>query len=461
MQTSNFFSVNDFFLVPICLILLYAIIRNRAHNCKDERIKKQYYQAFYFKIICVIAYVIITAYYFGGGDTALFYQAIQDFRTALNDDFSHFSGIVSTTELNDNNPLTPYFMYDNYVGDVTYNYMRIAGNFFVPRLGLIPSLVFFNSYFCICFCFMMFALGGALRLFKTFYYYYPEARRELALAVLFLPSVSFWSSGLLKDTICFGAVGFLVYGVLNIFIKKRKIAASIFWIAASSYLLYTIKTYIFLVLLLAVTVWIFAETNRLIKDKTLRQVFTFMMLVIGVIASYFMIQYFTAQETLKQYQLDNIVSYAENQRNNYQLVDVMYNQQTSYYSVNASNPASLVLNSIGATFFRPFPWEVKSAAAVLSAMEALAFLLLTVNLVFKRRVGRVFTEIFKDPRMLLCFVFAFVFAVGVGASTANFGSLSRYKIPCMPFYMVLVLLIYKKTLLPYPKWLKRIIGYIK
>jgi hypothetical protein len=214
-------------------------------------------------------------------------------------------------------------------------------------------------------------------------------------------------------------------------------------------------------LVLAIVVWIFAETNRLIKDKTLRQIFTSMMLVVGFIVSYFMIQYLTAQDTLKQYQFDNIVSYAENQRNNYQIVDQMYNQQTSYYSVNASNPVSLVFNSIGATFFRPFPWEVKSAAAVLSAMEALAFLALTVNLVFKRRIGRIFGEIFKDPRLLMCFMFAIVFAIGVGASTANFGSLSRYKIPCMPFYMILLLVIYKKTTLPYPKWLRRILGYIK
>jgi hypothetical protein len=461
MEPSQFFSINDFLLVPLCVIIMYAILRARASACKDESVKKLYFQAFYFKIFCVIIYSIITAYYFGGGDTALYYQAIHDFRTALNEDFGYFSNIISSPELSDSNPLSPFFIYDNYAGDFTYNYMKVAGNFFVPRLGLLPSLIFFDSYLCICFCFMMFALGGAIRLFKTFYYYYPDARRELALAILFLPSVGFWSAGLLKDTICYGAIGFLTYGVFNILIRKRKIVISLFWVLLCSYLLYTIKTYIFLVLLLAITVWIFAETNRLIKDKTLRQVFTFMMLVIGVVAGYFMIQYFTQSETLKQYQLDNIVSYAENQRNNYKLVDQMYNQQTSYYSVNASNPASLVLNSIGATFFRPFPWEVKSAAAVLSAMEAMAFLVLTVSLVFKKRIGRIFTEIFKDPRLLMFFVFAFVFAIGVGASTANFGSLSRYKIPCMPFYMMLLLILYKKTALPYPKWLRRVLGFIK
>lgn len=457
----SFFSINDFFLVPLCLLIMYAILRSRASACKDDTIRKYYYSAFYFRIFCVIAYSIITAYYFGGGDTALFYQGIQDFRAALADNFNYFSYIVNSSELDDGNPLSPYFMFDNYSGDVTYNYMRIAGNLFVPRLGVLPSLIFLNSYLCICFCFMMFALGGAIRLFKTFYYYYPSARRELALATIFLPSVGFWSSGLLKDTVCFGCVGFIVYGALNVIIRKRKIISSLLWIAVCSYLLFTIKTYIFLVLLLALTIWIFAETNKLIKEKTLRQIFAFLTFIIGVTAGYFMVQYFTSLETLKQYQLDNIVSSAENQRNNYLIVDQQLGQQTSYYSINSSNPFLLVVNSIGATFFRPFLWEIKSAASVLSAIEALGFLLLTVNLFFKKGIALPFRMIFKDPRILMCFVFAMIFAVGVGASTANFGTLSRYKIPCMPFYMIMLLLLYRNTGLAYPKWLTRVLGYIK
>jgi hypothetical protein len=458
----SFFSVNDFFLVPLCLVMMYAIARNRAKACKDENIRKYYFNIFYFKVFCVFAYAIITAYYFGGGDTALYYQGINDLRASLSDDFNHFPYILASSKLDDSNPLSPYFMYDNYAGDITYNYMRAASNFFIPRLGIFPSIIFFNSYLCICLCFMMFALGGAIRLFKTFYYYYPSAKRELALATLFLPSVGFWSAGLLKDTICFGCVGFILYGVLNIFIRKRKFFGSLFVIAVCSYLLYTIKTYIFLVLILALVIWIFAETNRLIKEKTLRQIFAFMTFLIAIGAGYFLVQYFTSDETLKQYQLDNIVSSAENQRYNYKLVAEQTETQTSYYSLgNTSNPALLALNSIGATFFRPFLWEIKSVASVLSAIEALGFLFLTLHLIRKRGIVKPFRLIFKDPRILMCFVFAIIFAVGVGASTANFGTLSRYKIPCMPFYMIMLVLLYRNSGLAYPKWLIRLLGYLK
>jgi len=175
------------------------------------------------------------------------------------------------------------------------------------------------------------------------------------------------------------------------------------------------------------------------------------------------LQYFTSEESLKQYQLENIMSSAEQQRIVYKTLYESYDQaqQVSYYSIQTSNPFLLIVNSIIATFYRPFPWEVRSAAAVLSAVEALGFILLTIYLLFKRGVTKVFREIFRDPRILMCFIFAMVFAIGVGASTANFGTLSRYKIPCMPFYLVMVVLLYHNLKLKHPKWLDRILGYPK
>lgn len=454
----RFFSVNDIFLVPLCLILLYAIIRNRAKQYIGTPLEKIYYNAFYFKVICVLAYTVITEFYFSGGDTGLYYQGVKDLRNALTDDLSNIGHIINSSNITEENPLAPYFLYDDYSAyDITFNYMRSPANFFMPRLGIVPSMIFNHSYLCISLCMAFFALGGSLRLFKTFYYYYPSARKELALAVLFLPSVGFWSAGLLKDTICFGAVGFVVYGVLNIVIRKRKFVSSAIWIFLCSYLLFTIKTYIFLSLILALTIWIFSETNQLIKEKTLRQVFAFMTFTIGIGVAFFLFQYFTSQDTLKQYQLDNIVTTAEYQRSNYEAIDRMSDNQSSYYSVNASNPLSLAVNSIGATFFRPFIWEVKSAAAILSAAEALAFLLLTLHLFLKRGLIQPFRLIIKDPRISMCFIFAMIFAIGVGASTANFGALSRYKIPCMPFYMVMLLLLYRNSKLPYPRWLNWIL----
>ena len=96
-------------------------------------------------------------------------------------------------------------------------------------------------------------------------------------------------------------------------------------------------------------------------------------------------------------------------------------------------PAGIVV-----TLFRPFPWEVKKVIVLLSALEALAFLYLTLKIFFSRKTK--LKVIFKDPTVLFCLIFSLIFAFSVGLTAGNFGALSRYKIPCMPFYCAFILI---------------------
>jgi ABC-type sulfate transport system permease component len=71
------------------------------------------------------------------------------------------------------------------------------------------------------------------------------------------------------------------------------------------------------------------------------------------------------------------------------------------------------------------------------------FLYLTL-LVFYRNGMQTFRKIFSDPTLFFCLVLTLIFAFAVGISSYNFGALSRYKIPCMPFFgAFLVILLYK------------------
>jgi hypothetical protein len=417
-----------------------------------------YFRAFYFKIICVFAFTILTEFYFKGGDTSLFYQATQDMRAAIKDNPDNFWIALGTSKLTIKNPLFDYFYFDNYQYDITYNYMFSTANFFPPKLALIPSYIFFNSYLCISMIFGFFALGGAIRLFKTFYYFYPHLYREIALATLFLPSVCYWSSGLLKDPVCFGSVGFICYGFLNIFVRKKKILVSAAIIIACGLLLFFIKVYILLVLVLALLIWQFAEFNKLIENKTLRSIFAFMTFAVSIIVGVMLLRYLTSMEAGQQYQLDKMMGNAEYQRQMYALI-AKEQGHDSHFTINTSNPVLMVFGGLTATFYRPFLWEVNSPIVLLAVFESSIFLFMTLYFFYKRGVKKFFSLSFSEPRILMCFIFSFVFAMAVGISSANFGALSRYKIPCMPFYMIMLLLLFQKTKLPYPKWFQRIIDF--
>jgi hypothetical protein len=99
-------------------------------------------------------------------------------------------------------------------------------------------------------------------------------------------------------------------------------------------------------------------------------------------------------------------------------------------------PAAVVV-----TLYRPFMWEARKIIVFLSALEALIFLYFTLKVLVVHKT-KLISIVGKDPTLMFCFVFAIIFAFAVGISSYNFGALSRYKIPCLPFYAALLIVLY-------------------
>jgi hypothetical protein len=93
------------------------------------------------------------------------------------------------------------------------------------------------------------------------------------------------------------------------------------------------------------------------------------------------------------------------------------------------------------TLFRPFIWESKKIIVLLSALEALVFFYFTLKVIIKRKT-KIFSMVLKDPNLSFCLAFSIIFAFAVGITSYNFGALSRYKIPCLPFYAAFLLIVY-------------------
>jgi hypothetical protein len=456
---ATLFQEGDFFVGPLCFIILMMIMSVILRKYKNDTLKGLFLKAFYFKMAITLAYTSVISFYYGGeGDTEMYYYCTMDLHKAVMDNSDNFFQIYGTKVINVKTTLMNYFIYDGYAYP-NFEFMHSSSNFMIPKLGLPIALIFDKSYLCMAMVFSFFALGGAIRLFKVFYHYFPQYYREIAFATLFLPSVAFWSSGFLKDPICYGAVGYLVYGIFNIFIKRRKMGISFLWIVISVILLYYIKVYILLALSPAIVLWLFSEFNKVVKNKTLRRIMAVMTFTVGAVTALLLINVTTSDENLKQYQLDTFVETGNYQRGLYEGFSQQYSG--SYFSLGSKNPILLFPLGIVATLFRPFPWEVTSPIVMLSAAEAFMFLTFTIAFVYKRGFLTLFKDAFKRPVLIMCVIFALLFSAAIGSTAGNFGSLSRYKIPCLPFYLIMILVLYRESKLEYPRWFNRMLGYTK
>ena len=51
----------------------------------------------------------------------------------------------------------------------------------------------------------------------------------------------------------------------------------------------------------------------------------------------------------------------------------------------------------------------------------------------------------KDPNLMFFLIFSLIFAFAVGITSYNFGALSRYKIPCLPFYGAFLMILLNQS----------------
>ncbi len=49
--------------------------------------------------------------------------------------------------------------------------------------------------------------------------------------------------------------------------------------------------------------------------------------------------------------------------------------------------------------------------------------------------GSTFTRAWREPMFLTCLIFVSIFSLAVGVSTPNLGTISRYRIPLLPFFV--------------------------
>jgi hypothetical protein len=425
----------DLILTPIYLLILYVVAYQFKPFATDKRTAKYFIPGFTVKIIGAIALGLVYQFYYGGGDTFVFYQDSSLINQVLLKNFT-----TGLKLLYSNDRFDP----EIYLYTSRMHHFGDTSTYFVIKLAAVLSLISFNSYTVIACLFASISYSGLWNLYRTFYRLYPHLYKPLAYSVLFIPSVFFWGSGYLKDTITLASVGWVIYGLYWVVIKKQKFLQSSFVLIASCYILYVIKIYILLCLLPAIIVWVFLQYTSNIRSAIFKFVLTPLLLVVAAALSFYAIQ--VVGEDNSRYSLEAVAGTAEDTAR--WLAYLGETQGGSVYTLgdfdySTAGMVRKALPAINVTLFRPYVWEVHNIVMMLSALESLFLLILTLYVLYKKGPLNVMKTIQKNTFVLFCLIFSVSFSFAIGISTYNFGSLVRYKIPMLPFYLLALLVILK------------------
>jgi len=240
-------------------------------------------------------------------------------------------------------------------------------------------------------------------------------------------------------------LGWLTYSTFRILVNRELKPINFFILISSFILIAKIKLYILLGFIPALVLWVLFSYSHNIKSSMKRTLVKVSVIALCTGGFLFVTQKFAME--LGGYSLSNV---AETSYTTSRNIAINSGDEGSSYSLGVMDPSlgSMIKKfplAVNVTLFRPYLWETRKVIQLISALETTLFLWVTIKLIIALGIGRIWRTISTDPTIQFCLIFTIIFAFAVGMSSGNFGTLSRYRIPCLPFFSLSLILIYYKN----------------
>jgi hypothetical protein len=441
MIQNQLITILDWLLAFFYILVIYAIaayVKNKY--VYGNPMYNYFLWGLFAKVFGGISVCLIYVYYYTAGGDTLSYNSdssvlLKLLFTSPENFFKVWLSPLTKESLSYFNSETGYLMYTS-----------DANTFMVDRLLVPLKLLSFNSYLVSSILMAVISFTGVWKLYCVFCDYYPHLYKYFAITVLFIPSVFFWGSGLLKDSWTIAGAGWYFYSFYKLFIKGENLLISSITLTISAMVLILIKPYIFLGLLPGTLLWVTWGRLSKIRNQFLKLVIAPVIIAAGMGIGF--LTWSLTSSNLGQYStidsmLQKAVSASEDLKQDYYQGNSF---DLGHFEPTIEGVLSRFPIGIATGLFRPFLWESRNPAMIASGLEN-ALMLIFVVYVFFRKPVIVIRSIFSNPLILFCLIFAIFFAFSVAISTSNFGAMVRLRIPMMPFFLSgLVIIEYANSL---------------
>ncbi|MBB6611112.1 hypothetical protein H7F15_08700 [Pontibacter sp. Tf4] len=376
------------------------------------------------KLISGVLLGLLYFHYYGEGDTITYFTASQKLTRLAHDDADAYWRLLLFNE----------FPSEAFRAAVPFTeFAEFSNSFFLLKILSLFNLLTGSSYYLIGLYFSLFSFWGMAKLAATLSTVFPDTKKAAIVALLFFPSVVFWSSGLLKDAVLMGSMCWVMAFVLQLAHGQKQTIVSWLLLPVQLYLFVKIKVFFAGLLLGLLGCYLVIKLlSQIIKPmQTIKMQLLVLAGFIGMaivavwqMSGIFSID-FILHHLVKTY--DGLLALS------------LGGPHLSYSSLESTLP-SIVANAPKAFFsaiYRPFLGESWEPLYLLLGLENLLLLLLTVVSIVAASKKGWQQHIQLWHIMLLLFIVAS--AIVIGISTPNFGTLSRYRIIFLPFLVYLLL----------------------
>lgn len=433
----NVFQATDILSIAVWSLIIGIYVNITYSNNKHKAHYRYFIPNMIYKFFFGLAFAAIYIFYYKGGDTVWYWD-----------------GSVKLVNLLFKDPL----MYANIIvrdptGEMYYNYFdadtgyppswiyRENDSFYVCKLMSPLAVIALKSYFGITLIFTFLASIAAWKLYELVLKQNITSKGLVAMAILFIPSVNFWGTGIMKDTIVTTCLFFVIHLINGVLVEKNskyKFLDLIIMLILA-YWIFKIRSFMLICAVPCLMIWINYEFLKQINNKLIRQLLVPLSFLLAIAGIAYL--YMTSSTFLGNYSADKIVNTAMVIQQDFKSNE-SYNNRYNIGNVDGSAGSMLTVipNAILASLYRPYIWEANNILMVFNGLESLIFMFLTLRFFFRHKLIMWIPIINKNKFLLFMLAFILVLGYFVGFTAMIFGALVRFKAPLLPFFMLILLI---------------------
>lgn len=426
----TFFTPLDLLATFLGLVVLMILIYMRRRRNNQLEYYKYYSQAYLFKVLFVLANALFYIISYGaGGDSIGFWDGgVKLNHLFWKDPFAYFQEIF---EYGDNRNL-----YRNFTIETGYPDTRIyyeSSSFFISKIASFFTFFTFKGYILMSIIFAFITTNASWRLFELVRSFKLHTDWHLALAIFFIPSLSFWCGGISKDTVVFIAVCYFLHNSYQILSLEKK-SSWRNWIGMiiCLYVMLEVRSFMLATVLVPL---IFAYSARMAKKfefkKFERNSVRLFLGLVGIAAIVVFLQSSLSDEFLNEAAVIN-KDMTTNKTYGTNKYDLGITDYTPVGMIKAF-PVSVL-----AGFYRPYIWEALSVSLILNGIESCVLIYFTLRFFMSKHIKERIRRIRKHEFLVYAFFFALILAYFAGFTSILYGVLVRFKAPVLPFLVIVL-----------------------
>lgn len=293
-------------------------------------------------------------------------------------------------------------------------------------LGLLAPIVWLSgkSYIFTSLVFSTVSFISSIFFARTCLDHFKVEKLSVLIPILFIPSVIFWSSGILKDTLGLSAIYIIAAVTINVLYKSRVNVLEVFLALLSLVILFFLKHYLFVGAIIFVSAVLVIQVLKHIQGpiKWFIPVFLAALIVWSAKSAHSYLR--PSRLPLTLYENSQIILEKSGSTTD------VYLEEPSWSQLAIKSPEALILGLFRPTFFDKLP-----TIGLVHKIENLLLIVLTilsVILLFRYRY-KVDWKIVGPALLAIT-----ILAIFISLSTPNFGSLVRYRSAYLPFFTLLI-----------------------